>query len=90
MTNRIYQAFKQSIDGRHDKWAHVPDLGLADVNDVRRFPMGRQIDDDGRAFIWSYALLPRYQFSEERALRTLGRAIVPSATGTIMGKLIRT
>jgi hypothetical protein len=89
MTNRIYHAFKQSLDGRHDKWGYVPDLGLADVNDSRRFPMGRQIDDDGRAFVWGYALMPRYCFSEERALRVLGRAIVPSAAGSILQKLAR-
>lgn len=60
MSGAVFQAFKVSLDGRHDKWGHVLNLTHDEARDGARFPYGRQTEKDGRAFTWSYSVMPRH------------------------------
>lgn len=90
MTNRLYHAFKMSVDGNHSKWGFVPDLTLSEAIDFKRFPTGLQRESDGRAYIWTYAFMPRVVEMAERGFRAIRASKpVPSATSAILQKLAR-
>lgn len=84
-----FHAFKVATDGTGDKWGHVPGLTLEQARDPTRFPIGRQIEADGRAYVWSYAINASPAAIDAAIWRDIGKPSrpQPSAASLILGKL---
>lgn len=64
---RCFWAFKQSVDGNQDRWAHVRNLTRGECADLSKFPPGTlRCTRTGRDYAWAYALMPELDLAIKR------------------------